>query len=114
MIDMRKRTRRNTPHLVKVMDHDSGKVLGRIVDITCDGMMIVSERAMTPGEIYTLRINLPQMVQNRSDMILKGEMVWCNQDQNPRFYRAGFKFLNVTGEEGYLLEEVLHKFSLVG
>ncbi len=114
MIDIRRRPRKNTPHNVKAIDHESGRALGRIVDITCNGMMIVASEALTPGRKFLVRINLPAMVQNRSEILIEAETVWCNQDQNPRFFRAGFKFVNISGEEGYLLEEVLHKFSLVG
>lgn len=114
MIDMRNRPRKNTPHHVKVIDNESGQVLGRLVDITCNGMMIVANQAITPGRKFMLRMNFPTMIQNRSDILIESETVWCNQDQNPRFFRAGFKFCNLTGENGYILEEVMHKFSLVG
>jgi len=114
MMDMRKRPRKNTPHHIQALDGESGRAIGRIVDITCDGMMVVAGKPLTPGHRLTVRINLPGMVQNRSEMVLQAETVWCNQDQNPRFFRIGFKFCNVSGEEGYLLEDVLHRFSLVG
>jgi len=114
MMDLRNRPRKNTPHSVKAVDEENGRAIGRIVDITCDGMMVVADTPKTPGHRLNIRIHLPGMVQNRSEMILMAETVWCNQDQNPRFFRIGFKFVNVSGEEGYLLEEVLHRFSLVG
>ncbi len=114
MIDMRRRPRKNTPHHVKAIDNESGRVLGRIVDITCNGMMVVSDHAIQPGHKFFVRINLPAMVRNRSDIIIEAETVWCNQDQNPRFFRAGFKFVNISGEDGFLLEDVMHKFTLVG
>ncbi len=114
MVDKRRRHRKNTPHHVKVLDNESGQVLGRIVDITSSGMMIVSDHAIKPGQAMVIRLNLPIMVQNRTDMVIEAQSVWCNQDQNPRFFRAGFKFSNISGEDGYLLEEVMLRFSLVG
>lgn len=114
MVDMRKRPRKNTPHLVRAIDDETGNVLGRVVDITSEGMMTVTPSAVSPGQAFLVRLNLPVMVHNRSDVVVETEVVWCTRDKNPDFYRAGFKFLNLRGEDGFLLEEVMHKFSLVG
>ncbi len=114
MSDLRNRPRKNTPHHVKVQDDGSGRVLGRVVDITADGLMLVSEQSIPRGLVTRLRINLPIMVQNRSDITVEAEAVWSTQDTNPRFFNSGWKFLNLSGDEGYLLEEVMHKLNLVG
>lgn len=114
MPNLRKRPRKNTPHHVKVLDDNSGRVLGRVVDITSDGLMLVSDQSVPRGLRTSIRINLPIMVQNRSDITVEAEAVWSRQDTNPKFFNSGWKFLNLTGDEGYLLEEVMHKLNLVG
>jgi len=114
MSNLRNRPRKNTPHHVKVLDETSGRVLGRVVDITSDGLMLVSDQSVPRGLRTHLRINLPIMVQNRSDVTVEAEAVWSKQDTNPKFYTSGWKFINLGGEEGYLLEEVMHKLNLVG
>ncbi|MBK6735060.1 MAG: PilZ domain-containing protein [bacterium] len=114
MADNRHRPRKNTPHNVKVVDEESGRVMGRVVDITADGMMLVTNGEITPGRQFQVRITLPVMVQHRSDVTVEARAVWCNQDTNPSFYKVGFKFLNLVGEEGYLLEDVMHRLNLVG
>jgi c-di-GMP-binding flagellar brake protein YcgR len=88
--------------------------MGRVVDITADGMMLVTNGEITPGRQFQIRITLPVMVQHRSDVTVETRAVWCNQDTNPSFYKVGFKFLNLVGEEGYLLEDVMHRLNLVG
>lgn len=114
MYKNRQRPRKNTPHLVKAVDQATGQVLGRVVDITADGMMLISSNAMQLGEVYDLRINLPVMVHYRSDVDVRGEVMWSGPDTNPQYHKAGFKFVNLTGDDGYLLEEVMHKLNLVG
>lgn len=114
MDDMRFRPRKNTPHHVKAIDDETGKVLGRIVDITSDGMMVLATDMLRPGSRFNVLINLPVMVQNRSEITIEIEIVWCNRDSNPAFFRAGCRFRNLGGEEGYIIEEVMHRFNLVG
>ena len=110
----RRRPRKNTPHLVKALDVESGKPLGRVVDITADGMMLVTEIAFEQGQVIKARLILPVMVQARTDVQVEAETVWCKQDSNPSFYKVGFHFLNLAGEDGFLLEDVMQKFNLVG
>ncbi len=114
MEDYRHRPRKNTPHLVKVINEDTGKAVGRVVDITADGMMIVTKDKIVPGKFYNFRIILPVMVHHRSDVCLEAKAIWTTPDTNSEFSKCGFKFLNLAGEEGFLLEDVMHKLNLVG
>ena len=114
MEDFRHRPRKNTPHLVRVLNEDTGKAVGRIVDITADGMMVVTKEKIVAGQEYNYRIILPVMVHHRSDVCLVAKAIWTKGDKNSDFSRAGFKFINLPGEEGFLLEDVMHKLNLVG
>lgn len=110
----RRRPRKNTPHLVKVLDVTTGKPVGRVVDITADGMMLVMENRMEPGRRIDVDIVLPVMVQARTEVQVEAEAVWCKQDSNPKYFKVGFRFVNLAGEDGFLLEDVMQKFTLVG
>ena len=114
MREHRRRPRKNTPHHVKVIDQETGKVMGRVVDITADGMMVICHEHLSIGRKFHFRIVLPVIVQDRSHLEIHCEAVYCNQDPNPSFFKAGFRFLNLPGEDGFLLEDVMHKLNLVG
>jgi c-di-GMP-binding flagellar brake protein YcgR len=114
MEDYRHRPRKNTPHLVRVINEDTGKTVGRVVDITADGMMLVTKHKIVSGKLYNFRIVLPVMVHHRSDVSLEARCIWTTPDANSEFSKCGFKFINLAGEEGFLLEDVMHKLNLVG
>jgi len=114
MEDYRHRPRKNTPHPVKVIDEATEKTVGRVVDITADGMMLVTQDKIVVGKTYNFRIILPVMVHYRTDISLEAKAVWKDPDTNPAYCKCGFKFVNLAGEEGFLLEDVMHKFNLVG
>ena len=114
MVKHRNRPRKNTPHLVRVMEADSSRVIGRVVDITSDGLLLMSESPIEIGRQLRIRIVLPVMVNNRTDVELDAEIVWSKQDPNPSYFQAGLKFLNLAGDDGFLLENVMHKLNLVG
>ncbi len=114
MENHRHRPRKTTPHLVRVINNDTGKTVGRVVDITADGMMLVTKDDIMPGKTYNFRIILPIMVHHRSDVCLEAKAVYANADTNSEFSKCGFEFLNLAGEDGFLLENVMHKLNLVG
>ena len=114
MEDYRHRPRKNTPHVVKVLMADSGRTVGRVVDITADGMMLVTKDKIVIGQVYSFRIILPVMVHNRTDISMEAKSIWKQSDDNQDFSKCGFKFINLPGEDGFLIEDVMHKLNLVG
>lgn len=114
MQKQRNRPRKNTPHHVKVMDQSSGKVAGRVVDITADGLMLVTKQRIETGQHFDFRIILPRMVDGKIDIEVRVEAVWCEIDTNPKFFKVGFKFENLPGNDGFTLEDVMHRMNLVG
>lgn len=114
MEDYRHRPRKNTPHVVKAFNGATNAYVGRVVDITADGMMLVTNEAHERGETFDLRIILPVMVRHKTDIKVTARVVWSGIDTNPSFHRTGFTFVNLAGEDGFLLEDVMHKLNLVG
>ena len=114
MHNSRKRPRKNTPHVVRAIDTATMQPLGRVVDVTADGLMLVTETKLKIGETYSLRLNLPVMVHFRSEIDMEAIVRWTSDDTNPKFQRVGFQFVSIDGEDGLLLEEVMHKLNLVG
>lgn len=114
MQDYRHRPRKNTPHVVKAFDAKQGEYIGRIVDITADGMMLVTKQRYTVGRTFQIRVMLPVMVQQKTDITVQSRIIWCEADSSPGFFKTGFQFVNLAGEDGFLLEDVMHKLNLVG
>lgn len=114
MREHRRRPRKNTPHHVKVINNETGIVMGRVVDITADGMMLICQGHLNVGRQFSVRVVLPVMVQDKTHVVINAEVVYCNQDDNPSFFKTGFRFQNLPGEDGFLLEDIMHKLNLVG
>ncbi len=114
MQKQRNRPRRNTPHNVKVLEQESGQILGRVVDITADGLMLVVPNSIELGQTFNFRIILPRIVDGKVKVDVRAEAVWCRQDTNPHFFKVGFRFENLPGNDGFTLEDIMHRMNLVG
>ncbi len=114
MRERRKSLRRNTPHRVNVLSAADGHVVGRLVDITTSGMMVVTATRMLPGRSVSLRIPLPTMVNGRTEIDVTAKSIWSRPDSNPRYHRIGLVFEDLGPEEAYIIQTTLHRLHLVG
>ena len=114
MRDNRTKTRRNSPHRINVLMAADDRALGRLVNITVGGLMFLSSESHEVGTTLNLRLPLPTMANGKTCIQVQGDVAWCAEDDNPRFWRVGVEFHNLGAEEGYIIETVLQRLHLVG
>lgn len=114
MAERRKSDRKSTLHIIRVLNRDTGKQIGRLVNITTDGMMLISKKPIDIGKIIPVRLVLPRMIHDKEELEFNAEVRWCRSDTNPNYQAVGFKLLNITREGTEIIEAVFHEFHLVG
>ncbi len=110
MYDQRKYPRRHLMYYLEVMDLQTGEVIGRLVDITLVGMMIVSAKELPEHRPVTLRITLPEEFEEADHIDLQCESIWCHKDVNPGFYATGFCFETADLETINLINRIIKQF----
>ena len=66
--------------------------IGFLIDISSEGMMVLSKKAFQDGATLKLRIELPEEIRGSNQLMVEVKSVWCERDTNPEFYRIGFAF----------------------
>lgn len=94
----------------QILNEETGEQLGNLVDITVDGMRIMSSSRVNPDAIYLLRLVLPTEIEGVSELTLSAISRWCNQDTNPEFYNAGFEFRNVPMKNVKVIRRIIEQF----
>lgn len=101
-------------HLVfylRVFDGMSSRVVGHIVNISHQGLMLISDAPVSVNEKYRLRMRLPNDISDKEELILSATSRWCKRDENPHFYIAGFQIHNLTKEVSEYIDRLLKNFS---
>lgn len=80
----------------EVFDKKTGTSVGHLVDLTIEGLRIISRTEMRPRTRYQFRIDLPKEVRGVNRIFADAECVWSHKDIDPQFYIAGFKILSIT------------------
>jgi len=100
--EQRKARRRHLIFNLEVTDEESGKVLGRLADLTKDGIMVVAREPLPTDRLYRLRITVPEGLR---DLSFEARSRWSAQDANADYFDTGFQLLEV--EPGHA--DIVHR-----
>jgi hypothetical protein len=103
----RKLPRRHLIYYLRVFDRQSGEQVGSLVDITTEGLMLVSEKPLQPHKTYHLRMDLPTEVCGKERLDFDAVCMWSNNDINPLFYDNGFMLPDVNSQEALCIEDLI-------
>jgi c-di-GMP-binding flagellar brake protein YcgR len=104
MQDRRIQERRNLIYYLQVVEKGTNRLLGRLVDITADGMMMIADHQLAPLAIFQLRLQLPQEGFEQEFLDLEARSLWCRPDVNPNFFDTGFEFFNLTDRDRRIIQ----------
>jgi hypothetical protein len=94
----------------RVVNEETGELIGHLVDITIQGLRVICEKPVHPDAIFHLRLILPVEVEGAREFTLSAMSRWCSQDNVSGFYNAGFEFRNVSLKTTKIIEGVIKSF----
>ena len=104
------RAKRHTLYFLNVFDGRTGESLGQLVDISQDGVSILSETPLKPASTYLLRILVPQNGKPDQRLEFEGESRWTSPDPDSGFHTTGFHITFLTDEQRGLIERLVSEF----
>lgn len=110
MDERRKLQRQQLIYYLRVLDPESGTLLGHLVNITTEGIMLISEHSIETAKRFRLRMMLPRSIDDVSEIELKAQSVWCDRDINPAFFDTGFRLVDVGDKEKKIIENLIQNF----
>ena len=111
MSENRKLKRRELIYNLKVTDTESNEPLGRAVDITSEGLKLISYRKLDNGSPILMTIELPIEVFGNKRVYCSAKVCWCKHDVNPDFYACGIQFLEISSDDTETLITVMAQYS---
>jgi len=110
MSDRRTLHRRHLIYYLKVFDRTTDELLGHLVDITEEGLMIVSENCLETGKVLKLKMSLPREIEEKEEIEFDAISMWCRKDVNPSLFGVGLKFEYVDVLSRQIIFELIHEF----
>jgi hypothetical protein len=107
MENRRKLRRSRVPYEINVYDKKTGYRIGRLVNLSDEGIMLVGGAPMSVNDIYECRMTLPIAVYGRREISFDALCLWCAKIDNSSRFHGGFQ-IQKSREE---IRELLRIFS---
>lgn len=108
MDNKRSTDRRSVFYYLEIFRGDTEELLGRLGDISNEGIMILKENIIPVGEVFPVKIALPQGFPGKEDYLtVTVEARWSKQDINPDIIRNGCKFVSTSHKEEEIIQDLI-------
>ncbi len=112
MRERRRLPRRRVIYSPRVFDTNTGQPIGHVVNISTDGLMLVSEDPIETNALFRLRIALPAEMAGGKQIRFDARSVWCDLDAKPYFYDTGFELLHAAQSEIEAIQYVIEEYQV--
>ena len=85
MTENRKMKRWHVIYYLRIFDQDTGSHLGHLVDITTEGIKMVSEEAISSKKEFRLKMEVPLESGKTEEVLFNARSLWSQKDTNPDF-----------------------------
>jgi hypothetical protein len=110
MPEKRKFNRVHLIHYLRVFDRKTNELIGNLVDLTAEGVQLITEKPMENGKLLELRMEFPEDVDGERQMLLNAETVWCNHELDPDLFSIGCKLLPVTPTQVTIIRDLIDNY----
>jgi hypothetical protein len=103
--------RHHLKYFLKVYNRKTGKAIGYIVNISQEGLRLVSHIPLLTHSVFQFRIKLPREIDGERNIDFDALSCWCRPDVSPDCFDTGFKIVESPGGLVDLVDALNQYFS---
>lgn len=103
MSNKRKEMRKEVAARLSVVDVNTGHVVGDLVNISCDGFMVLTRSPLPIGSVFQLSLALPKVIRGADTVYFGAESLWCKTTDHPEHYWIGFHLIDISTQDHEVL-----------
>jgi len=108
--DERKQPRKHVIYFSEVHDKANPLFSAHLVDVSKDGIMVITREKIEAKKHFQLEIILPDEVEGRDKINCKAVSKWCKKDVNPDYYATGFEIEGIDIIDRELIEFLIYEY----
>ncbi len=107
--DTRREDRRHLIYYLKVENRVTGELIGRVVDITRKGVLLISRDSFESRSEIPVKIELGDelFAKMHGHLELNIQCRWSKKDINPEYFVNGFEFTNQSEEQERVISKLI-------
>ena len=105
--DMRKSERFDVSEVVRIIDKPSGRDIGKLVNISEDGIMIVGMQAIAENSIMQLSLVFDGESGRTPDIEIGVESLWSHTGTDESTYWTGFYIIDISEQDRERIKRIV-------
>lgn len=97
-------------YYLRIFDSDTGVNIGHLVDITTQGIMVISEESVPIGKDSSFIMHLPATITGREKIQFSARCLWCKKDINPDFFVSGYQINEISPQEVKIITALISAY----
>jgi hypothetical protein len=94
---------------IEVVNASSGEPLGRLVNISSGGFMLLGNSVIEPNQLFQLRLVFSQPVNGCEAVKCGAESLWNNSASQASYHWTGFQIIDISDEHIAVLKEFINQ-----
>lgn len=107
MNEKRKAPRKIANEVLEVFDQVTGTQLGRVVNISAEGLMLLSSEQFHIGSVFQVDLRLPRLIKGHSKISFGAEVVWTTQAAQPGSFWTGLRMIDISEDDILTIDELI-------
>jgi len=109
--ERRLRERRSFSHYMRLMNENTGELVGHLVNISREGFQLESLKPVPVNTDYPLRIEVPGDIGKKPFMVFIARSKWCRRDPiDSGLYDAGFLIVDINPNDLDIFQFIFEKY----
>lgn len=108
MIEHRRSPRKPPGVIIQVTNTLTGDVVGRLGNISAEGMMLVANKPVIDDALYQLQFHLPDEHGRLHPIEVGVHEQWSEEASVPGQHWVGFRFIDIAPGDGVVLRDWLN------
>ncbi len=109
MTDKRKSPRKIADEVLEICDQITGMHIGRVVNISAEGLMLLSQEPIVTGSVYQLDLQMPVSGSDGGPkhIAFGAEAVWTTEASQPESFWTGFRIIDISSEDVLCIDDLI-------
>ena len=115
MPERRRLDRRTFSYYMRLMNENTGELVGHLADISTGGFKMESLKPIQPNMDFRFRIELSSEVANYPFMVFGARSKWCQMDHiDKSIYNVGFQITDITPANLVIFSRMFERYGSDG
>jgi len=97
---------------MRVLDDDTGEILGHMVEVSLIGLRLETVGSLPVEKDYYLRIELTPDLGSMPFLVFIARTKWCKMDAiQPNLFQVGFHITEIMPEDKEVFQSIIRKYA---